>query len=282
MTDRVDSFESIFKRADRDTFGYAPLNVGHVVLLTDLDEGRAAALHARLRPYLKTLGTPRWTIEAGAASAKLADLLQRLDDEAVDLVVTHRNLGQRDKNTPHSLGVVVDTLTQASDTPILVLPDAAVTAGAILADTNSVMVMTDHLTANDRLINYGILLTEPGGKLHLCHVEDDATFDHYMHAIECIPELDTRATSEAIRAELLRRPHNYIQSCIDVLRRERDDIAPQTHVGMGHTLSDYRRLIEALKADVLIVNTKDHGQLAMHGSAYMIGIEFRDLPILML
>ena len=51
---------------------------------------------------------------------------------------------------------------------------------------------------------------------------------------------------------------------------------------MGHRLSEYRRLIEAHAVDLLIMNTKDDDQLAMHGMVYPLTVCLRDIPLLML
>ena len=51
---------------------------------------------------------------------------------------------------------------------------------------------------------------------------------------------------------------------------------------MGHHLDDLTRLIEERKADLLVLNTKDEDQLAMHGMAYPLAVELTTTPILML
>jgi hypothetical protein len=50
----------------------------------------------------------------------------------------------------------------------------------------------------------------------------------------------------------------------------------------GHHLSEYRRLVQEHDVDLLVMNTKDEGQLAMHGLAYPLAIEIRSIPLLLL
>ena len=50
----------------------------------------------------------------------------------------------------------------------------------------------------------------------------------------------------------------------------------------GHHLFEYRRLIEQHEVDLLVLNTKDEDQLAMHGIAYALAVELRQIPLLML
>ena len=53
-------------------------------------------------------------------------------------------------------------------------------------------------------------------------------------------------------------------------------------VTSGHHIRTYRRLIEEHEVDLLVMNTKDEDQLAMHGLAYSLAIELRAIPLLML
>ena len=50
----------------------------------------------------------------------------------------------------------------------------------------------------------------------------------------------------------------------------------------GHHLAEYKRLIEQQEVDLLVLNTKDENQLAMHGMAYALAVELRQIPLLML
>jgi hypothetical protein len=51
---------------------------------------------------------------------------------------------------------------------------------------------------------------------------------------------------------------------------------------MGHHVSDCREIIDQHAIDLVVMNTKDEDQLAMHGLAYPLAIELRDLPLLLL
>ena len=51
---------------------------------------------------------------------------------------------------------------------------------------------------------------------------------------------------------------------------------------MGHYLNDYRRLLDEHEIDLLVLNTKDDEQLAMHGLAYPLTVELRETPMMLL
>ena len=45
---------------------------------------------------------------------------------------------------------------------------------------------------------------------------------------------------------------------------------------------DYKRLIDEHRVDLLVMNTKDEDQLAMHGLSYPLTVELRDTPLLLI
>ena len=144
------------------------------------------------------------------------------------------------------------------------------------------MAITDRLTSDDRLVSYGVRFTEPGGKLLLAHVEDEATYHRYIATIGKIPELDTEVAGETILEQLLKEPEDYIASCRQVLEAEQAPLVIEQSITLGHHLTDYRRLIEEHDVNLVVLNTKDEGQLAMHGLAYSLSVELRDIPLLLL
>jgi len=103
-----------------------------------------------------------------------------------------------------------------------------------------------------------------------------------MTTISKIASVDTDTAREEIRRQLLKEPHDYIRSCREVLAKLEKSIEIQESVTLGHHLTDYRRLIEEHNVDLLVMNTKDEDQLAMHGVAYPLSVELRDLPLLLL
>ena len=46
--------------------------------------------------------------------------------------------------------------------------------------------------------------------------------------------------------------------------------------------ADYKKLIEQHEVDLLLLHTKDEDQLAMHGLAYPVTVELRDIPLLLI
>ena len=53
-------------------------------------------------------------------------------------------------------------------------------------------------------------------------------------------------------------------------------------VTLGDRLDDIVALVEERGVDLLVLHTKDAGQMAMHGLAYPLAVELRSTPLLML
>ncbi len=282
--DQIDEFESRFKRAARDPFQYQDIPISSLTLVTDgtADDARAqeSELFAFL-PHLETATTRRHVL--GADYDSVSDLLQFLSANPTDLIVTSRHLQERELVPRHSLGVFVDVLTQATTVPVLLLPGAA---GNRVSLNNhqcrNVMVVTDHIAGDSRLVNYGASFCPQRGELWLCHVEDDAVFNRYIRAIERIPEIETEQARQLINDQLLSEAEHFIESCIEELKQESTGTEFHTSITRGHHLKEYGQLIESHDIDLLVMNTKDDEQLAMHGMAYSIAVEMIDVAQLLL
>lgn len=284
MVDHIDEFESIFRRAERELFQYVEVPLSTVTLVSDADSSTASSTVKMIQAFLPRLaGVEHWRVITGDQYRTVAELLDLLDTNQTDLVITRRHL-QEDSFVPqHSLGVYLDVLTQTTSIPVLVLPGSAARPASV-ADRvcDRVMVVADHISGDNRLINYGTRMCREGGSIWLCHVEDDAAFSRYMQAIERIPEIDSDDARELIEKQLLADAQEFIKGCADEIQQHAPNIKVHSYVGRGHHLRDYRRLIEDHDIDLLVLNTKDDDQLAMHGRAYSISVELTDVSMLLL
>jgi hypothetical protein len=131
-------------------------------------------------------------------------------------------------------------------------------------------------------VNYGVRMCATGGTVWLCHVEDDATFERYLDCISRIPEIDTDQARELIERQLFKEAEDFIQTCIEELRTDGPKLAYHSQVTRGHHLKEYRTLINAHDINLVVANTKDEDQLAMHGIAYSLSVEMVDVAMLLL
>ena len=53
-------------------------------------------------------------------------------------------------------------------------------------------------------------------------------------------------------------------------------------VDLGLHVDAYRQLVRSQGIELLVMNTKEKGQLAMHGLAYALAVEVNEIPLLLL
>jgi hypothetical protein len=290
---KVDQFESAFKAAARTPYEHEAVNVGSVLVLTDLEQEAADAWGERVKRFLGVLEGRQvgitWKVATGDSFDSVRTLLDLVTTEAPDLVVTYRSLHSQAWPYTYTLGRYVDVLAQELPIPVLLLPNPHAEARAEPPPTafeergtQTVMALTDHLVGDHRLVQWSAHLTAKGGTLALTHVEDGRAFDRYLDAIGKIPAIDTETARETIRAQLLKEPRDFIRSCASGLENAGLPLTIEERVLMGHRLREVRRLVDQQEIGLLVLHTKDSDQLAMHGLAYPLVVELRLVPILML
>ena len=291
----VDQFESVFRAATREVFAYAPIAVRRVMVVTDLPETEAYPVGEKLKNFLSVLGgessETAWDIVPGPEFRSVDDLLKIVEKAGPDLIITWRHLHSpvsiRGSTQGHTLGDHAAELTQSINIPVMLCPHPKTQEPNIrgfrgLENTNVVMAMTNHLSGDNRLVNWAVRLTEPQGTLWLTHIEDERTFARYLDAISKIDTIDTDNARETIRDRLLSDPRNFIDSCQQVLHEAAVPLTIEQVVTTGRHLREYQSLIEKHAVDLLILNTKDEEQMAMHGLAYALAVELRHIPLLLL
>ena len=285
---KIDQFESLFRAASKPVFEQEPVDVRDVLIVTDMDEQQTTQFADQAKAFLTVLDVPEpveYSQICGNEFDSVQRLLDRLENPRPDLVVTYRNLHAETADHPFSLGAYVNVLTQATDIPTLLLPEPKVLANtdpSPLADrTKHVMVVTDRLAGDHHLVNMAVRFVTDDGELLLSHIEDQKAFDRYMKAIEKIPDLDSEVARKTIREQLLAEPNDYIESCRSVLQARDAQNSVEPLVTFGNRIEDYRHLIEDRHIDLLVMNSRDDDQLAMHGVAYPLVVEMRKTPILL-
>ena len=284
-------FESQFRGTIRQGYSHEPLSIRDALLITDLLPARADEVLATTRRFLgrvRALDRASWRVTTEGDLPMIPDLVASIAARPPDLIVTYRNLRDLTRLPRNSLGVYLDTLTQATATPVLVLPvrrsddPGAVELKQRLVNTDRVMVITDHLTHDPRLIRYGAEFTENGGTLTLTHIEDEANFERLMTIISKIPEIDDALARRTIGDRLLKEARDLCETAGDDLEAHDIDIRVETYVAFGHTIPAYRELLVTREIDLLVADSKAPDRFAMSDLAYAMAIEFINIPILLL
>jgi hypothetical protein len=113
-------------------------------------------------------------------------------------------------------------------------------------------------------------------------VESQPVFERYMDAVSRIPAIDTDVARETLGEQLLKEPRDFIAACRAEIDAQGLPIRIDEVVAMGRRVDEYGDLIAKREIDLLVLHTKDDDQLAMHGAAYALAVELRNIPLLML
>ncbi|PCI37970.1 MAG: hypothetical protein COB53_05415 [Elusimicrobia bacterium] len=281
--DNLDVFESVFKRAVRDPYKYARPDFSRVLMLTDASYSQASQTTQEwLSDHPLFSNAEFQKIESATYNQwiEIEPTIQKIDPS---LIVTHRLLKEPPETSKHSLGAYLDTLAQATDCPILIIPNSREEQGSMkIPDLKSVIAVADHLSGHGGLVSNAAAFTADGGTLTLCHLEDEDTFSYYMDAIERIPEINSTVAREKIQRQLLAKPRQYIETVTAVLKTDLPNISIDSVIEFGHLIDRYRQAIAKRQAGLLVFESKDDTQLAMHSVGYSLAIEFTETPLLLI
>jgi len=282
--EHLDEFESVFRRAEQEPFVYSDKKIDHVLLVLDEQHDQTEVTIEALKQFSAELAdVEKWDTLRVGPNTTVQKLEEDVKGSPADLLITWRHLHEEAIVPRCSLGIYVDMLTQATDFPILLLPGSVASPATIQGrKCNTVLAATDHLAGDHRLVNYAAAITNPQGKLVLCHVEDDQTMQRYLQAIERIPEVNSELVRTKLQEQLSRDVARYLQAAQQSMKEAGVPIQIETELTTGHRLAMYKKLIASHKADLLVMNTKDDDQLAMHGLAYAMSVEFVEIPQLLL
>lgn len=281
---KLDDFESVFRSSVKTPFRHAPPNIESALFVTDVDRATTDSFLESVRGFLESghAQNIEWTTMSSEDFDEVATVLDRVRRNPPSLVVCYRHLLGQGAKLPYSLGSTVDTLTQATDVPVLLLPRPDDDGLVLPRDTRQVMVVTDHLTGDDHLVNWAAHLCADDGTLYLTHIEDESVLAKYLDACSKIPGIDFDVAKDKLPKKLLAMPTDYIASTAEILAKEGIHEDVQAIVSMGDPVKDYEKLVKKLEVDLLVMNTKDQGQSAMHALAYALSVEIRDRPLLLL
>ena len=278
----VDEFESVFRAADKKIFTHTAPSVSEILLISDLEGPELQAYVSACQTLLRPLGEKlKWSIHGNGAWSGVEGVLRLVEDATPDLIVSTRNLNSDAWRWAYSLGVYLNAMCRATSYPVVVTPNPRAYPSLPWKDggADSVMVVDDHLTGDDRIVNWGAHLLQAGGTLHLSHMEHDEIFERYLDAISKIPEIDTETARETLRKHLLKEPTEYIESCVRGL--EDLDLNVVGHVVLGHRAADYAHLVEEHDVDLVLFPALEEDRIALHGVAYQLTVQLLTTPLMM-
>jgi len=283
---RIDDFESVFRSAVKTRFHFERFDLERVLLITDMDRAASEPLGELVQRFLKHLeAEDQFELEILSREdwESVPALLEMVRARQPGLVVSYRLLLNDDKDLPRTMGTVLDGLVQVTEYPVLVLPRPDhPSLDELLAGTTRVLVITDHMTGDDKLVNWGVHFTPDFGTLVLAHVEDDQVFEHYMEVISRLQGIPTDDAREGILEKLMEMPRDYIHSVSQELMGSgvQETVVPV--VEMGNPLEAYEEIARRRGVQLIITNSRDPSRRAMAALSHAIAVEIRDVPLLLL
>lgn len=283
----IDQFESVFRAAFHEPFKYEHKTISSILFLGDLGADALASTFERVTKMLDPVFTkdhPQFSYIQVKPENTTQDILNNIEAQQADLIITYRNLYSNAWQFPHSLGEQLDVLIQRTSMPVLVIPHplSEYSSGHAMQNTDRVMVLSDHLNTENHLTSIAADFTHPNGELSLFHFEDQIAFDRVISTISKIPAINTDTAKFAIKEQLAVESHQYMDSCQAKLKDTHPNITIKKQCIFGKLLESIKEFIQVNKIDLLVMNTKDQDQLAMHGLSYPIAVEIRQIPILMI
>ena len=279
----IDQFESVFRSAISPTYEPRPFPLQRVLLVSDMDgEEEKTYLQEAERFFSGLTSPPKITSLQTELSLKIPTLVEQVEQLKPDLIVTYRNLHNEVAEHTYTLGDHVEVLTQVTDSPILLFPHPHSWSTDRFRAPGRVMVLTDHLVEHPHLIDAALSMLQSPGQLTLAHVEDEVTFQRYIKYISKIPEIDTDRARELIKSQMLGEAKRFIHLTEETLKQQSLSVSIHSEVHMGHRLQSYAELVKNHHIELVVMQTKDEDQVAMHGLSYPLAVELNHTPLLML
>ena len=275
----VDEFESVFRAATRKVFHIDRPELNRALIVCDLGGDARDGYVSGVRNWLESICGQ---IEVADVDAwhNVTSLRALITEKSPDLLVSYRGVRTDAWRFGDSLGIHLNTMTRGLKLPTIVTPHPE--HKQIVNPIRSIMVLTDHLTGDDRLVNFGMRLG-PGEdlELHLVHMENDAAFDRFVEAVSKVPEVDTNVVRETVLNQLLKEPHDYIQHVREMLDAQGISANVQAHIQTGHLVSDYRAILEKANPDLVVFPTLSEDRIALDGAAYSLAVNLTERLIVM-
>ncbi len=284
---RLDEFESVFRSALKPRYRFARPDVERVLVLTDLSDQRAPAFDRSVRTLLEPLGahgSVDWQLLCGDAVSDIDHVVEQVRGADVGLVVTHRHVLSRWRDTPHAIGSALEVLTQLLDVPVLMTPSPDQPGFSARSDRSAqrVLVVADHLAGDQRLIDWGLHITHDDGTIVVAHVEDERVCERYLDAISKIPTLDTDIARRELPAKLLGDANAWIMSVVEQMQEHGVTETLIPVVRLGTPLAVFMDLVAEHTIDLVVARAKENGQHAMEGTAFALATELHETSVLLL
>ena len=276
---KLDHFASLFRAADKDRIIIPDVSIHRILLVTDMNHEESLQLWDRWKGLFEPSVDIR--IFDAEISQRLPSLIEAMKPVECDLVITYRCLHSDAWQYPYAIGSYVEVLTQIMPFPVLLMPHPQQHTDTYTKPKH-LLLFSSELTNESELVGFAnAFVTSKDQSLTMVQMDDQATYDRIFEIISKIPQIDTDDAQYYIQERRSLEMKDWVMRCIDALEKKGN--APHLSYMDIHdpSMKKCASLIEEHQADLLIINTKDDEQLAIHGLAYPIMVQFRNIPLLL-
>ena len=160
--DQIEKFESRFKSAYKEPYTYEDIELSKIAVISKEDSTRAEQIQkisSKLMP--KYLEQYQWSFICENNFGSVKEALAKLEEQKPDLIIMERNIKVSEESLVYGLSPYVETITQVTTTPVLILPNMDLEQlSKRIKNCDCVMAETDRLTGDSRLINWAVNFVE--------------------------------------------------------------------------------------------------------------------------
>jgi len=263
----LDIFESVFKRSVKQQYGYEHFKLGKILIIGNSDH------LDKLTTFISKYSTECHSFEYNS-NFNWSKLKSYIEKGQPDLILIQRQLGIYNKDLTFSVGPILESITQQSKVPVLVLPHEFEEL-----KIETIGIGFDHQIDNSYLVNKGLLMRKYIKNLELIHVEDQTMFNYYLDAISKIPGINTEYAETNIKETILNLSGDFFRDVASKL--ENDNIKVGIHCQLGETVQCYHELIKNRNIDLLVFEAEDESKMAMHSLGHSLTIQFPKVATLL-
>lgn len=275
---KLDHFTSVFRAADKDIITIPKCEISKVLLVTDVSHEKSLLIWGSWKKLF--FGNVDVTILHGEESKDLSLITQKIEASGCDLIVSYRCLHSDNWRYPHAIGSYVEVITQMTATPVLLMPHILEEAQEY-SPPESIILISDDLTKEADLLGWACSFRSHSSRCTLVELENLTYLNRLLNTIAKIPQIDTEMAQEKISSQLQKDSQGWLERSQDILREwERPPSLKRVQIAQS-CMTSCIELVEEEKAKLIVLNTKDDDQLAIHGLVYPFMVQFRNIPLLL-
>ena len=275
---KIDHFASVFRAADKEIISIREREISKVLIVTDVNHEKSLEIWERWRSLF--VHSVDVVILHGETSRDISTITQKVEEAECDLIISYRCLHSDNWKYPHAVGSYIEVMTQLTSKPVLLMPH-------VLEDTReyappeSIVLISDDLTKEADLLGWACSFRGSQARCTLVELHNEAHFHRMMDVIAKIPQIDTEVAKDKIYLQLQKDSLDWVSRSQEIVGRWERPLSLQRTEMAQSCMTSCTELVQKEASELIVLNTKDEDQLAIHGLVYPFMVQFRHVPLLL-